>query len=103
MKLAAAKALAECVAEGELSACRILPNALDLKVAPSVAAATAKAAEESGVAARPVDPAEIYDLALAFLYEGLDRRKEAPAPAPDEQAAPEAAESEEKQAEEGEA
>jgi malate dehydrogenase (oxaloacetate-decarboxylating) len=84
MKLAAAEALAGCVPEGELSERRILPGALDLRVAPRVAAAAAKAAIESGVARATVDPREIYDFTAAFMYEGLDRVKEIPSEKPAE-------------------
>ena len=50
MKLAAAKALAELVSENELCADYILPKAFDPRVRNAVAAATAQAARESGVA-----------------------------------------------------
>jgi len=78
MKLAAAEALAACVPETELSECHILPGALDLRVAPSVAAAAARAAVGGGAAPAGVDPAEIYDFTAAFTYEKLDRRKGVP-------------------------
>ena len=50
MKLAAAKALADLVPETELCADNILPKAFDPRVRNAVAAATAQAARESGVA-----------------------------------------------------
>ena len=50
MKLAAAKALADLVSENELCADYILPKAFDPRVRVAVAAATAQAARESGVA-----------------------------------------------------
>ena len=50
MKLAAAKALADLVPESELCADYILPKAFDPRVRNAVAAATAQAARESGVA-----------------------------------------------------
>ncbi|MBZ4670817.1 MAG: sfcA [Oscillospiraceae bacterium] len=50
MKLAAAKAIAECVPENELCAEKILPDSFDRKVAEAVAKAVAEAARESGVA-----------------------------------------------------
>ena len=50
MKLAAAKALADLVPESELCADYILPKAFDPRVRGAVAAATAQAARESGVA-----------------------------------------------------
>ncbi len=50
MKLAASHALADLVPAEELSAQYILPAAFDPRVGPSVAAAVAKAARDSGVA-----------------------------------------------------
>ena len=50
MKRAASFALAGLVSEEELSAQYILPRAFDKRVGPTVAAAVAKAARESGTA-----------------------------------------------------
>ena len=50
MKLAAAYAIADLVDEKELNADFIIPDAFDLRVGKSVAAAVAKAARDSGVA-----------------------------------------------------
>jgi len=50
MKIAAAKAIAEHVKDKELTADNIVPSPLDRTVAAAVAAAVAKAAENSGVA-----------------------------------------------------
>ena len=50
MKVAAAKAIASMVPDGELSADRILPDALDKRVADRVAEAVADEARASGVA-----------------------------------------------------
>lgn len=50
MKLAASKAIADCVSENELSADFILPNSFDRKIPVAVADAVAKAAIESGCA-----------------------------------------------------
>ena len=50
MKMAAAKAIAECVNEKELCADFILPNAFDRKIPIAVAEAVAQAAINSGVA-----------------------------------------------------
>lgn len=50
MKIAASNALASLVSDKELCDTYILPKAFDQRVAPSVAAAVAKAARESGVA-----------------------------------------------------
>lgn len=50
MKIAAAKAIADCVPEDKLSPDYIIPSALDMSVAPAVAKAVAQAAKDSGVA-----------------------------------------------------
>ncbi|MDR0928513.1 MAG: NAD-dependent malic enzyme, partial [Oscillospiraceae bacterium] len=50
MKLAAARAIAALVSDGELSAEYILPAAFDPRIAPAVAEAVAEAARVSGVA-----------------------------------------------------
>ena len=50
MKLAAAYAIADLVAEDELKPDYIIPSAFDKRVGPAVAAAVAKAASDSGVA-----------------------------------------------------
>ena len=50
MKVAAATAIAEVVAEGELPPDAIVPPPLDPRVAPAVAAAVADAARRDGVA-----------------------------------------------------
>ena len=50
MKMAAAKALAGLISDGELSADYIIPAAFDKRVGPAVAAAVAEAARRSGVA-----------------------------------------------------
>ncbi|MGI6449451.1 MAG: NAD(P)-dependent malic enzyme [Desulfitobacteriia bacterium] len=61
MKIAAAKAIAACVKPEELSPTMIIPNALNPEVAPAVAAATAQAAMDSGIARRPMDPKDIAE------------------------------------------
>ena len=50
MKVAAAKALASLISDNELSADYIIPKAFDERVGPTVAAAVAKAAKDTGVA-----------------------------------------------------
>ncbi len=50
MQLAAARAIAACIPEQELTCENILPSALDKSVVPCVAQAVAQAARESGVA-----------------------------------------------------
>ena len=47
---AQAKALAELISDGELSAEYIIPKAFDKRIAPAVAAVVAQAARDSGVA-----------------------------------------------------
>jgi malate dehydrogenase (oxaloacetate-decarboxylating) len=59
MKLAAANALASLVPEP--SEDMIIPSIFDSRVAPSVASAVAKAAQESGVARLRVDPEEVAE------------------------------------------
>ncbi len=50
MKIAAAKAIAGLIADGELSPDYIIPDPFDRRVSPAVAAAVADAAKRSGVA-----------------------------------------------------
>jgi malate dehydrogenase (oxaloacetate-decarboxylating) len=52
MKLAAARALAGCVARSELSAEYIIPSVFNKTVAPAVAEGVARAAWETGIARR---------------------------------------------------
>lgn len=57
MKMAAAKAIAGLVED--VSENKIIPSPLDRRVVPAVAKAVARAAIETGVARRPVDPEEV--------------------------------------------
>lgn len=66
----AAKALAGMVAEADRSPERIVPPILDFHVAPTIAAAVAKVAMATGEARKQVDPAEIMERTLRFVYEG---------------------------------
>ena len=50
MKLAAAKGIAEVVAEGDLSEDYIIPSVFDREVAPAVAAAVVEEARRAGIA-----------------------------------------------------
>lgn len=59
MKLAAVYAIANLVSPEELSADKVIPAPFDPRVAPQVAAAVAKAAMETGVARKTVDPEEV--------------------------------------------
>jgi malate dehydrogenase (oxaloacetate-decarboxylating) len=58
MKVAAAHAIAETIADTELSADYIVPSVFNRAVAPAIAAAVARAAEETGVARRRRAPAD---------------------------------------------
>src|SRR6476469_2244527 len=70
MKIAAAHAIAELVSEDELSAEYIIPDSIDLRVPPRVAAAVARAAIEPGVAKGLVAPREIEVRCRDLVYEG---------------------------------
>jgi malate dehydrogenase (oxaloacetate-decarboxylating) len=61
MKVAAVDAIANLISEDELHADYVIPGPFDLRVAPAVAAAVAKAAMESGVARIKVDHEEIKE------------------------------------------
>ena len=60
MKVAAAHAIASLVSDQERNVDYVIPTAFDPRVAPTVAAAVAQAAMDSGVARITVDPEEIY-------------------------------------------
>jgi malate dehydrogenase (oxaloacetate-decarboxylating) len=70
MKLAAAKALAEAVPDSDLRSDFIIPDSMDLHVPPKVAAAVARAAMETGVFRREVDPDLILRRTHQYLLEG---------------------------------
>ncbi|WP_085523115.1 NAD(P)-dependent malic enzyme [Tuberibacillus sp. Marseille-P3662] len=59
MKEAAVYAIANLVTEGELNADYVIPAPFNPQVAPAVAAEVAKAAMETGVARRNIDPEDI--------------------------------------------
>ena len=59
--LDAAKALAELVKPDELSPSMIIPSTLNPDVAPLVAAATAKAAMDSGIAREHLEPSQVAE------------------------------------------
>ncbi|HLS61186.1 MAG TPA: malic enzyme-like NAD(P)-binding protein [Virgibacillus sp.] len=61
MKIAAARAIASLISEGELNADYVIPAPFDLRVAPIVASSVAKAAMESGVARITIDPEEVAE------------------------------------------
>ena len=70
MKIAAARAIAELVDASELSPDFLIPDSLDLRVAPRVAAAVAEAAISGGLAHTPLDPREVEMRCRDLVYEG---------------------------------
>ncbi|WP_283811854.1 NAD(P)-dependent malic enzyme [Paenalkalicoccus suaedae] len=60
MKLAAVKAIADLVTDEERHADYVIPGPFDARIAPAVARSVAKAAMETGVARRKVDPEEVW-------------------------------------------
>ncbi len=70
MKLAAAQAIAALVREEDLEPERIIPSGMDFSVPPTVAAAVAQAAVDSGMARIPVDPVQVSERTRRFIYEG---------------------------------
>jgi malate dehydrogenase (oxaloacetate-decarboxylating) len=70
MKLAAAHAIADLVTSAELNADYLIPDALDLRVPPRIAAAVAAAAIETGMARAPLDPKEVEARCRDLVYEG---------------------------------
>ncbi len=70
MKLAAAHAIAAFVTDRDLSPEYIIPSAMNYKVPPQVAAAVARTAIETGQARVKVNPEEIAERTLEYLYEG---------------------------------
>ncbi|MEJ5376092.1 MAG: malic enzyme-like NAD(P)-binding protein [bacterium] len=70
MRLAAAQTLAELIPEEELCEAYIVPRLTDFRIAPAIAAAVAKAAMETGVARKEVDPRKVAEETERFIYEG---------------------------------
>jgi malate dehydrogenase (oxaloacetate-decarboxylating) len=70
MKLAAARAIAGLVPDQDLHPERIIPSGMDFSVPPTVAAAVAKAAMDSGVARVQIDPNQVAERTRRFIYEG---------------------------------
>lgn len=74
MKISAAYAIANLVEKHELNKDYIIPNALDLRVSPIVAAAVAKTAIEKGFASKTyISPQDIAKRTQSYLYEGFLR------------------------------
>lgn len=69
MLLEAARALANLVPEADRNPERILPPIFDFHVAPTIAAAVATVAMATGEARKQVEPKEIVDRTLHFIYE----------------------------------
>ncbi|HHY72738.1 MAG TPA: NAD-dependent malic enzyme [Bacillus bacterium] len=61
MKIAAVNAIAGLISDEELSSDYVIPAPFDTRVAPEVAAAVAKAAIETGVARKVIDPEDIKE------------------------------------------
>jgi malate dehydrogenase (oxaloacetate-decarboxylating) len=70
MKIAAAHAIADLVTSDKLTPEFLIPDSLDLRVAPRVAAAVARSAQETGLAREMIDPAEIEARCRDLVYEG---------------------------------
>ncbi|WP_368503568.1 NADP-dependent malic enzyme [Alkalihalophilus sp. As8PL] len=73
MKVAAVYAIADLVAEADLSADYVIPAPFDPRVAPAVAAAVAKTAMETGVARLKVDPEQIAEKTRQLAIIGQDK------------------------------
>lgn len=70
MKQAAVEAIASLISDEELDTSYCIPGPFDPRVAPRVAAAVAKAAMETGVARRKVDPEEVYERTMRLVAIG---------------------------------
>jgi malate dehydrogenase (oxaloacetate-decarboxylating) len=68
MNIAAAHAIAELVGK-DLAPGYILPNAMDFRVPPAVAEATARAGLETGAARIQIDPQEVGRHTREFIYD----------------------------------
>ena len=70
MKIAAAHAIADLVTDALLTPEFLIPDSLDFRVAPRVAAAVARSAQEAGLARATIDPSEIEMRCRDLVYEG---------------------------------
>ncbi|MCC6314009.1 MAG: NADP-dependent malic enzyme [Thermomicrobiales bacterium] len=70
MKIAAAQAIADLVSPEQLNPEFLIPDSLDLRVAPRVAGAVAASAIAGGLAQRIVDPKEVEARCRDLVYEG---------------------------------
>ncbi len=71
MKIAAAQAIADLVPNAKLSPDFLIPDSLDLRVAPRVAAAVAAKAYEQGLGRATITPEEIEARTRDMVYEGV--------------------------------
>jgi malate dehydrogenase (oxaloacetate-decarboxylating) len=72
----AAEALAAMVPEQERHADNIVPKMFDFRVAPAIAAAVVRAAQETGEATRDVSPETVAEDTRRYVYEGKLRARE---------------------------
>ncbi|MCM3111123.1 NAD(P)-dependent malic enzyme [Lederbergia lenta] len=72
MKQAAVAAIAELITDEELAADYVIPGPFDPRVAPHVAAAVAKAAMETGVERKKVDPEDVRKNTIQLAVIGKD-------------------------------
>jgi malate dehydrogenase (oxaloacetate-decarboxylating) len=70
MKIAAAEAIAGLVEPDALTPDFLIPDSLDLRVPPKVAAAVAASAIAAGLAQLPLDPLEVEARCRDLVYEG---------------------------------
>lgn len=71
MKIAAAEAIADLVPNARLEPEFLIPDSLDLRVAPRVAAAVARMAHEQGLSRNNISPEEIEARTRDIVYEGV--------------------------------
>ncbi|MEI7616721.1 MAG: malic enzyme-like NAD(P)-binding protein [Actinomycetota bacterium] len=74
MKVAAAYAIAELVADNELTNDYIIPRPFDLRIAPNVAKKVAEAAIRTGVARLNIDPAQVEKNAIEMIKAVKERK-----------------------------
>lgn len=74
MKVAAAYAIAELVADSDISNDYIIPKPFDLRIAPNVAKKVAEAAIKTKVARLNIDPAEVEKNAIEMIKEVKERK-----------------------------
>ena len=74
MKVAAAYAIAELVADSELTNDYIIPRPFDLRIAPNVAKKVAEAAIRTGVARLKIDPAQVEKNAIEMIKAVKERK-----------------------------